>query len=447
MVTMAAAKQICSYVGGTLFRYKALADTKSFHRSQSKIRWVLGGNRSGKSEANIGADLSSFALGIHPYKETPKRNITIWVGAETWQAVGKILWAEKLERYLPKSRIVNIRWHNSGDKIPKEVVLLRDGEFTSTIEFKAFEQGRKAFEGRGIDAFYGDEQCKNQSQGIWHEIQARLMDHSGFVSWSMTPVLYQHWFSTRVLSLPNTDEVFYVDLENNRKSRGGYIEDREIDTLIAEWPEEVQETRIKGHLAAFFGAVYRTYNRSVHEIEPFEIPRHWRKIRAIDFGFSNPFVCLWVAIDEDGRYYVYREHYKAQAGMEDHATHIKRHSAGEKYLLTCSDHDAQDNFELAKYGVMTQNANKNVHAGIEDVQRCLKVQGDNKPRLFVFNTCKNLIKEFPGYKYPEGTNTKNPQDVPIGKDDHALDALRYAIHSHLDPNPGTVKAEILGQLY
>jgi hypothetical protein len=80
------------------------------------------------------------------------------------------------------------------------------------IEFKAYEQGRKAFEGRAIDAFYGDGQIKSDSFGIWTEIQARLMDKNRFSAQSMTPIITQTWLEERIEKMPNTDEVFYADL-------------------------------------------------------------------------------------------------------------------------------------------------------------------------------------------------------------------------------------------
>jgi hypothetical protein len=52
--------------------------------------WRCGGNRSGKSEGNIGYDLSAFALGVHPFRRTPK-NATIWAAANTYAQ--SIVWS------------------------------------------------------------------------------------------------------------------------------------------------------------------------------------------------------------------------------------------------------------------------------------------------------------------------------------------------------------------
>lgn len=411
------------YAGRPILEYRPLPAPKEFHRSQAKYRWCFGGNRSGKSESNIGYDLCSFALGLHPFRKT-RKNAVIWAAANTWSLVGKLLWTEKIKRYMPARQIQSIVWHNKQDEIPKELRLANGNR----IEFKAYEQGRKVFEGRAIDAFYGDEQCKSDSEGIWIEIQARLLDLRGFSAQSMTPIIYQPWLEGRIKNLPATDEVFYANLNDNRQSRGGHVHDEEIDNLIAQWPEEVQETRIKGHFGAFLGTVYRTFNRQVHVIDPFEIPKDWDRYRAIDWGFNNPFVCLWVARDKDKHWYVYAEHYKARELLAYHAERIKQVSGKERYSVTWADHDAQDRHEFAKLRIKTTPAKKDVRLGIEAVQATLKMQGDGKPRLFIFSTCTNTIREMTGYRWPDGTENRDPADKPLEINDHTLDALRYTIY-------------------
>jgi len=411
-------------IGRAILTYRALPGPKQFHSSLAKNRWIFGGNRSGKSESCIGYDLCSFALGVHPYRRTPK-SATIWAAANSWPLVGKLLWSEKIKTYLPMNQIQQpISWHNRQDEIPAEIRLINGNH----IEFKAYEQTRKAFEGRAIDAFYGDEQCQSDSEGIWTEIQARLMDKNGFSGQSMTPIIPQSWLEERVSNLPETDEVFYADLNDNRKSRNGHIDDNEIDLMIAQWPEEVQETRIKGYFAAFAGAVYKTFKRSTHVIAPFKIPDDWLRYRVIDWGFNNPFVCLWMARDNDRRWYVYREHYQARETLAYHAEKVKQISGKEHYRATWADHDAQDRFEFRNLGISTQPAKKDVHLGIEAVQAALKVQGDGRPRLYIFDTCKNTAKEMGGYKWAEGTEIKDAKDEPFKVNDHCPDCVRYAIY-------------------
>ena len=61
--------------------------------------------------------------------------------------------------------------------------------------------------------------------------------------------------------------------------------------------------------------------------------------------------------------------------------------------------------------------NKDLFAGISVVKSYLKT-ADGKNRLFIFKNCVNLIREIKSYWWGD-------DDVPIKKDDHSLDELRY----------------------
>ena len=417
------------YAGKAILTYEPLPAPSKFHVSKAKFRWLFGGNRSGKSEGNIGYDLCTFALGIHSCRRTPK-DATIWAATDTWPLVGKLLWMEKIKSYLPRSQIHSINWHNKAANIPAELYLLNGNH----IEFKAYEQGRKAFEGRAIDAFYGDEQIKSDAEATWQEIQARLLDKNGFCAQSLTPIIHQLWLENRIRVLPETDEVFYADLNDNRKSRGGHVDDKEIDQMIGQWPAEIQETRIKGHFAAFAGAVYKTFSQDIHVIKPFEIPSDWTRYRVIDWGFNNPFVCLWLARDPDRCWYVYAEHYMARESLAYHAEKVKQISGTEKYRATWADHDAQERFEFNKLDISTLPAKKDIHLGIEVVQAALKIQPNGKPRLFIFKNCQHTIGEMAGYRWAEGTESKDAKDDPLKVNDHCPDCVRYCLYSVEGPS-------------
>jgi phage terminase large subunit len=360
---------------------------------------------------------------MHPFRKTPEKAV-IWAVADSWPLVGKLLWGEKVKDYLPAEQIRRIIWHNVQLEIPQEIQLTNGNK----IEFKAGEQRRKAFEGRPIDAIYQDEQINSDSEGIFTEMQARLLDKHGFFAGSMTPIQPMPWLEERVIDLPETDEILYANLNDNRKSRDGYIDDAEIDMMIADWPVEIQETRIKGYFAAFLGAVYKTFNRQVHTCDPFKIPADWTRYRVIDWGFNNPFACLWLARDKDKCWYIYAEHYEAQQTLKHHSDRIKRISGKERYRCTWADHDAQERHEFKSLGISTIPAKKDVHLGIEAVQAALKVQANDKPRLRIFKDCKHTIKEMGGYKWAEGSEIKDAKDEPLQLNDHTCDCVRYGIY-------------------
>ena len=225
----------------------------------------------------------------------------------------------------------------------------------------------------------------------------------------------------------------------------------------------------RGRLGLWVGAegVVYEFDSTIHLLKSFDIPASWRRIRVIDFGYSNPFVCLWIAIDNDGRMYIYREIYMTQRTVARHMVDIHIYSLGEQYEATISDHDAEDRATLASPtvvsdkaqvdrlvavgfkpdkagnvmlpGIATIAADKRVSVGIEKVEERLKVQGDGKPRLYLLEdilveTDETLKEkylpvstedEFQVYAYPESKDGKPTKEEPLKIYDHAMDALRY----------------------
>lgn len=193
------------------------------------------------------------------------------------------------------------------------------------------------------------------------------------------------------------------------------------------------------------GMVFSEWDESVHHIDRFEIPSYWQRYRVIDFGFTNPFVCQWWAVDGDGRAYLYREIYHTQRLVEDHARQINALSEGEHYVATIADHDAEDRATLAKHGIGTLPAHKTISTGVEAVNARLKRAGDNKPRLFIMRGSlvgrdERLVEakkpyatyqEIPGYVYPKGVDGKPLKEDPVKLDDHGCDAMRYFV-AHID---------------
>lgn len=201
------------------------------------------------------------------------------------------------------------------------------------------------------------------------------------------------------------------------------------------------------------GAVYGDWNEAVHLVDRFAIPASWRRIRACDFGYTNPFVMLWIAIDPDGRMFVYRELYMTQRVVEDHAAQIRALSEGERIEATVADHDAEDRATLARHGITTLPARKEIGVGIQAVQQRLRDAGDGKPRLFVFKDALVeadaalreakrplcLRDEFPGYVWAKAPDGKPQKETPVDLDNHALDALRYAVR-YVDRGRARVRA-------
>ena len=195
---------------------------------------------------------------------------------------------------------------------------------------------------------------------------------------------------------------------------------------LAALPEIMKKRMLDGIWCDNAGAVYQEFSEEKHVVAPFPIPDDWRRLRAIDFGYTNPFVCLWGAVDPDGRLYIYREWYKNATRTAEHARMIRELSGTERYFITVADHDAAERAELESLGIRTTAAEKNVISGIQRVKCRLAEAGDGRPRLYFFDNLKNILSEMYDYRWaPEGS--ANAKEEPLKLNDHAMDALRYMI--------------------
>jgi len=76
--------------------------------------------------------------------------------------------------------------------------------------------------------------------------------------------------------------------------------------------------------------------------------------------------------------------------------------------------------------------NNDIDAGITRIREYFKIDDNNDSRLFIFlDKCPNLCRELQVYHYKELTEKRereyNQPDVPVKKDEHWIDALRYLI--------------------
>lgn len=196
-----------------------------------------------------------------------------------------------------------------------------------------------------------------------------------------------------------------------------------------------------GKWATVEGAIYEEWNPEIHMIDRDKCPEFVRRFRVVDFGYTNPFVCQWWGMDADGRLYRYREIYVTHKLVEDLTPEIIRLTGDEKIEYTVADHDAEDRATMERHGIYTQPAKKDVSVGIQAVKARMKVQGDDKARIFFVRgalvevdealseekkpTCtEDEIPDYMWQKYPDG---KPDKEQPVKVNDHGCDTTRYIV--------------------
>lgn len=230
-----------------------------------------------------------------------------------------------------------------------------------------------------------------------------------------------------------------------------YIE--KLDALTG-----VRRARLRfGRWAAAEGLVYEGWDRAVHLIDPFEIPSDWRVFASVDWGFTNPGVIQVWAVDGDGRMYRIREVYRTRqtiAWWVSRAGGLEEAGSIERWI--CDPSEPAFIQAFCDDGLWAAKADNDIVPGVQAVQERLKVQGDGKPRLFLFRdalaegdealvdakkpTCTE--EEIDCYVWPKGGDGKVVKEVPVKLDDHGLDALRYAV-MYVDADVGTGESAMI----
>lgn len=180
--------------------------------------------------------------------------------------------------------------------------------------------------------------------------------------------------------------------------------------------------------------MYPEFDSSVHVIEPFDVPKEWYAEISIDPGLNNPTSCHFYAVDFDGVIYVIAEHFAAGKTIDFHAEKIFEiarklgwqtdsqgrlraliDSAANQHTLASSKSVSE---LFAERGILVNtNVNKDLYSGI---QRIKSLFCQKPPRIYIFKTCVNLIRELKSYWWGE-------DDRPKKVDDHCLDELRYFV--------------------
>jgi hypothetical protein len=208
------------------------------------------------------------------------------------------------------------------------------------------------------------------------------------------------------------------------------------EQMLKSLPPLQRKQLLEGNWDVAEGAAFVEFDPTVHVITPFELPVAWERVKGIDYGYASESCCLWGIIDmNDNTLIIYRELYRK--GL-----------TGEELGAIITDMEIEDPFSvngvldtaawantgttgptvgeaLLRAGHKLRRADKNRIQGKIQIHEYLKTRESGRPKLQIFNTCPNLIREL--QSIPLSKN--NPEDVDTHASDHAYDALRYMIMS------------------
>jgi len=213
-------------------------------------------------------------------------------------------------------------------------------------------------------------------------------------------------------------------------------EDGRYEQMLKALPPTQRKQLLEGNWDVNEGAAFTEFDPNTHVITPFEIPISWERVKGIDYGYASESACIWATIDPtDGTLIVYRELYRKGLTAQDLGSIITEMELSDPFSVAgvldtaawarTGTTGPTVGETLVRQGHKLRRADKNRIQGKVQIHEYLRLQQSGRPRLQIFNSCPNLIRELQSIPLDKS----NPEDVDTHAPDHAYDALRYLIMS------------------
>jgi len=233
-----------------------------------------------------------------------------------------------------------------------------------------------------------------------------------------------------------------------------------IGRLKAAGSPELVRAWLEGDWTVIAGAFFAEFSMARHVVTPSQIPEHWQRFRACDWGSARPFSVGWYAVSEGdldqfprGALIKYREWYGMKPGEPNVGLKMTAEEVAEGILERDDKgyefkwpHSVIDPAAFARDGgpsiaermavhtkgkvVWREADNKRVGklgaiGGWDQMRARLKGDEDGRAMLYLFSTCAHTIRTLPALQHDEG----RLEDVDTDGEDHAPDETRYACMS------------------
>ncbi len=245
----------------------------------------------------------------------------------------------------------------------------------------------------------------------------------------------------------------WTDCEGKAKHADGYLKIDDCITQMRRASRAGWESEMLCKKPSLENVVFDGFDPSIHA-RTVDYDPNLPLFRSLDFGFVNPFVCLWLQVDSAGLVRVIDEYVRSRATVDVHAAEIKSRSAsltagrtpiGEEQITAtfCDPAGAGVNDvtgtsvvrELREMGIVTRFRRSSILEGIELIRRAIR-DGSGRSSLVISPKCQRLIEALQCYHYPDFGTAADELPLKDGLYDHPIDALRYFFvnYSH---NPKT----------
>ena len=342
---------------------------------------------------------------------------------------------------IPKKNIDMEKSVKDGPAVREIYVKHKSGGYSSLLFF-AYSQGMEPMQGFTADIAYVDEQDKNNFDLIFSELAKRTATSKGMVVATFTPL---QGVTTIVEKFWDPNGELHDGLTNAGWDDVAHLDEETKEFMLSTTPPHLHNAVSRGIPVLGKGAVYSVGEADI-SYDDVEIDPRWPKIAGIDIGYTtDPTAGVWVAKDPStGIYYVYDEYGDVENNSWHASQHVPHfHAKGCGKIPIIYDSAARAKVGAHGKGISemwvemglnvlpksfrnppwlttgkTTSSYKDLSLGLTHIY---ELMATGKIKIHSRN-CPNFWREFRKYSYDDKGN-------PSEKDNHWMDAFRYAIMS------------------
>lgn len=275
----------------------------------------------------------------------------------------------------------------------------------------------------------------------YKELTKRLRGESAFkgskrITLSFNPILKSSWIYQEFFANWQDDKTFYKDdkvlIIKTTYKDNKFLTAEDISAMENETDSYYYNVYTLGNWGILGAVIFKNWTvEDCSEIR--KIADNYRN--GLDFGFSvDPAALIRVHYDKKHKkIYILDELYQRGLTNDTLATEIKK-IVGYDYVR-CDSAEPKSIQELKNYGISALPANKgkdSVLFGIQWIQQ---------HQVIIDISCQNFKNEISQYKWQEDRQG-NTLQIPVDKNNHLIDALRYAFSTESRLNIGPITANI-----
>ncbi len=231
-----------------------------------------------------------------------------------------------------------------------------------------------------------------------------------------------HWLKRRFFDAPRSADILAMTTTYKTNEFLDAADISMFETMKRERPERYRTAGL-GQWGAVSGLVYPAF-----EVADFDrdalVKSGAVPIFGLDFGYTNDPTALFCGLHLQSRneIYVFDELYERGLTNNKLAELLRARGYGAcRIVADCAEPKSID--ELRAMGIRritpSDKGRGSILSGIDAVRRC---------RIIIHPACRSFIREIRGYVW-DTDSSGNAVNRPVGKNDHLMDAMRYAVAS------------------